>query len=99
VFTWEIAMTWFAVRGRLSRAAFAAATTAASLAFAEAALAAQGPGTGAGTASSLVQLAMAVMVYGTSALVIAAGLIGVARGRQAVLPASDQNYRKQPHAK
>ena len=74
-------MTWFAVRCRLSRAAFAAVTTAANLAFAEAALAAQGPGTGAGTASSLVQLAMAVMVYGTSALVVAAGLIGAVRRR------------------
>lgn len=91
-------MTWFAVNGRLSRAAFIVATTAASQTFAEAALAAQGPGTNPGTASSLTQLAMAVIVYGTSALVIAAGLIGAARGRQAVLPASHQ-YRKQPHAK
>ena len=91
-------MTWFAVNGRLSRAAFAAVTTA-SLAFAEAALAAQGPGTGAGAASSLTQFAMAVIVYGTSALVVAAGLVGAARGRQAVLPASNQKYRKQPHAK
>ena len=74
-------MTWFATRGRLSRAAFVAVTTVASLAFAEAALAAQGPGTGAGTASSLMQLAMAVIVYGTSALVIGAGLIGAVRGR------------------
>jgi hypothetical protein len=91
-------MTWFAVRG-LSRVAFVAAPTAVSMAFAEAALAAQGPGTAAGTASGLTQLAMAVIVYGISALVIAVGLIGAVRGRRAVLPASNQKNRKQPHAK
>ena len=91
-------MAWFAASRGLSRVAFAA-TTAASMAFAEAAFAAQGPGTGAGTASSLTQFAMALIVYGASALVIAAGLIGAVRGRQAVLPASNQKYRKQPHAK
>jgi hypothetical protein len=79
--------------------ALAASTIVASLLSIEAALAAQGPGTNAGTASSLTQLAMAVIVYGTSALVIAAGLIGAARGRHATLPASNQKYRKQPHAK
>jgi hypothetical protein len=86
---------------RQSGAAFAlaAATIVASLLSIEAAFAAQGPGTGAGTASSLTQLAMAVIVYGMSALVVVAGLIGAARGRQAVLPASNQKYRKQPHAK
>ena len=45
----------------------------------EAALASQGPGTSAGTASSFTQLAMAIFVYGTSALVVGAGLIGALR--------------------
>jgi hypothetical protein len=72
----EIVMT---TRDRISCAVFVAA--AASLYFADVALAAQGPGTGAGTAGNLTQLAMAVVVYGTSALVIAAGLIGAVRGR------------------
>jgi hypothetical protein len=44
-----------------------------------AAFASQGPGGGPGTASSFTQLAMAVIVYGTSALVVGAGLIGAAR--------------------
>jgi hypothetical protein len=74
-------MAWFAVRGRIWRVAAVVALMAASLCLADAALAAQGPGTGAGTASGLTQLAMAVIVYGTSALVVAAGLIGAARGR------------------
>jgi hypothetical protein len=34
-----------------------------------------------GTASPLTQLAMAIMVYGASAIVVGVGLIGVARGR------------------
>jgi len=44
-----------------------------------AALAAQGPGTSAGTASGFTQLAMAILVYGASALVVGAGLIGALR--------------------
>jgi hypothetical protein len=47
----------------------------------DAALAAQGPGGGLGTASGFTQLAMAVMVYGGSALVVGAGLINAMRGR------------------
>lgn len=43
------------------------------------ALAAQGPGTSAGTASSATQLAMAILVYGVSALAVGAGLIGALR--------------------
>ena len=89
-------MTRFAVGGRLSRLAFVVATTT-SLFFADAAFAAQGPGTGAGTASSLTQIAMAVIVYGMSALLVAAGLIGAVRGAKRSLPASNQKYRKQPH--
>ena len=45
----------------------------------DAALASQGPGTSAGTASSLTQLAMAILVYGACALVVGAGLIGALR--------------------
>jgi hypothetical protein len=46
---------------------------------ANAALASQGPGGGPGTASSFTQLAMAILVYGTSALVVGSGLIGALR--------------------
>jgi hypothetical protein len=92
-------MAWFAASCGLSRVAFAAATTAACMAFAEAAFAAQGPGTNAGTAGSLTQIVMAIIVYGASALVIAAGLIGAVRKHHAVLPAPNKKYRKQPHAK
>jgi hypothetical protein len=44
-----------------------------------AAFASQGPGGGPGTASSFTQLAMALIVYGTVALVVGAGLIGALR--------------------
>jgi hypothetical protein len=56
-----------------------ASTTAAALMWADAAFASQGPGGGLGTASSLTQLTMAIIVYGASALVVGAGLIGAAR--------------------
>jgi hypothetical protein len=92
-------MGWFAVRGRIFRVAVVVASTVAGLCWLDAALASQGPGTGPGTASGLTQLAMAVIVYGTSALLVAAGLIGAACGRQGGLHASNQKYRKQPHAK
>ena len=46
-----------------------------------AALASQGPGGGMGTASHLTQTAMAILVYGISAVVVGAGLIGAVRGR------------------
>jgi hypothetical protein len=45
------------------------------------ALASQGPGGGMGTASALTQLAMAILVYGASTLVIGTGLIGALRRR------------------
>ena len=45
----------------------------------DSALASQGPGTSAGTASSLTQLAMAILVYGACALVVGAALIGALR--------------------
>jgi hypothetical protein len=76
----RVVVTWFAGRGRIFRGAVVASAVA-GLCWADAALASQGPGTGPGTASGLTQLAMAVVVYGTSALVVAAGLIGAARGR------------------
>ena len=63
---------------RQRTAAFALAAT--SIAWAsDAALAAQGPGTSAGTASHFTQLAMAIIVYGASALIVGAGLIGALR--------------------
>jgi hypothetical protein len=43
------------------------------------ALASQGPGGGMGTAGGLTQVAMAVLVYGASALIVGAGLIGALR--------------------
>ena len=66
-------------RCRISRLGFAAASAAAGLLFANAALASQGPGGGPGTASNFTQLTMAVIVYGACALVAGAGLIGAAR--------------------
>jgi hypothetical protein len=56
---------------------------AAAILSANAALASQGPGGGPGTASPFTQLIMAIIVYGTSALVVGAGLIGAARRRVA----------------
>jgi hypothetical protein len=46
---------------------------------ADAALASQGPGVAAGTASSFTQTMMAIVVYGASALVVATGLIRTLR--------------------
>jgi hypothetical protein len=56
-----------------------AAASATCLLWAGAALASQGPGTAPGTASHFTQLTMAILVYGTSALVVGAGLIGAVR--------------------
>lgn len=68
---------------RLSRLAFAAVSIATvsvtTVAWAEAAFASHGPGVGMGTASNFAQLAMAIVVYGTSALIVCAGLIGAVR--------------------
>jgi hypothetical protein len=68
-------------RHRISRGIFATASTSISLLWANAALASQGPGGGPGTASGFTQLAMAILVYGASALVVGAGLIGMVRRR------------------
>jgi hypothetical protein len=62
-----------------SRLAFA--VTAAMLLPAASAFASQGPGGGMGSASSLTQIAMAVIVYGASALIVGTGLIGALRRR------------------
>jgi hypothetical protein len=63
------------------RPLYAAALASAAALLSTAALASQGPGGGPGTASPLMQLVMAIIVYGTSALVVGAGLIGAARRR------------------
>jgi hypothetical protein len=72
-------MTGFAVRRGISRAV-AVTSIITGWCWAGAAFASQGPGGGPGTASAAMQLAMAILVYGASALVIAAGLIGAVRG-------------------
>lgn len=64
---------------RTSRAALFLTSTAMVLLPAGAALASQGPGSGPGTAGPFTQLAMAILVYGTSALVVGSGLIGALR--------------------
>ncbi|MCP3379177.1 hypothetical protein NLM31_01820 [Bradyrhizobium sp. CCGUVB4N] len=63
-------------RLRISRLAI----TASMLLGASSALASQGPGVEGGTASPLTQLVMAILVYGASALIVGAGLIGALRG-------------------
>jgi hypothetical protein len=69
------------IRYRRSQLAFAAASALATSLWAGAAFASQGPGGGPGTASGFTQLAMAILVYGVSAVVVGAGLIGAARQR------------------
>ena len=64
-----------AANPRIVGAAFGIVT----LCWTGAALASQGPGAGMGTASPFTQLAMAVLVYGMSALVVGAGLVGALR--------------------
>ena len=66
---------------RIPRLAFATASTVLTSLSAGAAFASQGPGGGPGAATSFTQLAMAIIVYGTSALVVGTGLIGAMRRR------------------
>ena len=73
-------MTSSCIRSSISRAAIAAAVIITKVSWANAALASQGPGGGMGTAGHLTQLAMAILVYGASALVVGFGLIGAVRG-------------------
>ena len=61
------------------RILLAAMPLAATVLSSGAAFASQGPGGGMGSASPLTQLAMAVIVYGLSAIVVGAGVIGTAR--------------------
>ena len=66
---------------RVPQFVFAATSAFAGLLRANAAFASQGPGGGPGTASSFTQATMAMIVYGTSAVVVGVGLIGAARRR------------------
>ena len=80
-------MSWSCMRTSISRAAqvtisMATAVTAAS--WTGAALASQGPGGGMGTAGHFTQLAMAILVYGTSAMTVGAGLIGAMHRRSGI---------------
>jgi|HubBroStandDraft_3_1064219.scaffolds.fasta_scaffold41280_3 hypothetical protein len=68
------------MRQRISRFAFTAAPAVAAL-WASAAWASRGPGVVQGTASSFTQQAVAMIVWGTSALVVGLGLIGAVRKR------------------
>jgi hypothetical protein len=68
-------------RHRTLAFAVVAASVATGSMWAGAAFASQGPGGGMGSASSFTQLAMAIIVWGTSALVVGAGLIGAVRRR------------------
>jgi hypothetical protein len=74
-------MTSSRTRPLVSRLGFTTTAMATSLWWAHAAFASQGPGGGQGSAGSLTQLAMAILVYGASALVIGTGLIGAMRRR------------------
>jgi hypothetical protein len=68
-------------RQRISRFNVGATAAVATFSWATKALASQGPGVATGTASHFTQLAMAIIVWGTSALVIGIGLIGAMRRR------------------
>jgi hypothetical protein len=57
------------------------AATAAAMLLSTSTFASQGPGGGIGTASNFTQIAMAILVYGVSALIVGAGLIGALRRR------------------
>lgn len=72
-------MTTSCVSGSIARAATAATVIVTAVSWTDAALASQGPGGGMGTADHLTQVAMAILVYGASALVVGAGLIGAVR--------------------
>ena len=68
------------MRDSMSRTTLAVMLCVGAVMWDEVAFASQGPGGGIGTASHLTQLLMAILIYGTSAIVIGAGLIGAARG-------------------
>ena len=64
----------------LSRLAITASIALGVVLGASSALASQGPGVESGTASPLTQFVMAILVYGASAAIVGAGLIGALRG-------------------
>jgi hypothetical protein len=74
----KIVMTSMRIKASISPTALAIIVCVASTG---GALASQGPGGGMGTASHLTQAAMAILVYGASAIVVGAGLIGAVRRR------------------
>jgi hypothetical protein len=80
-FCMEISMTSFRTRAAISRAMPASTSIAAAVLWSSAALASQGPGGGMGTATAFTQTVMAVLVYGISAIIVGAGLIGAVRRR------------------
>jgi hypothetical protein len=65
----------------VSRVVFATALAGFTMLAAGSAFASQGPGGGLGSAGALTQLTMAIIVYGASAAIVGAGLIGAMRGR------------------
>jgi hypothetical protein len=71
----------FGSRSWKLRSALAAGCAAFALLSASHALASQGPGGGTGTAGAITQWVMAILVYGASAAIVAAGLIGALRHR------------------
>jgi hypothetical protein len=72
-------MTSSREKHRLTCFASVIATSVGALIWTDAAFASQGPGVAGGSASSLTQTLMAILVYGASALVVGAGLIGALR--------------------
>ena len=77
-------MTSSCMRTSISRAAQLAisiATAVTAVSWTSVALASQGPGGGMGTAGHFTQIAMAVLVYGTAAIIGGVALIGAARRR------------------
>ena len=66
---------------RISNKALTAFATTVAAFGTTSAIASQGPGMMPGTASAFTQTAMAIVVYGAAALIIAAGLIGGLRRR------------------
>ncbi|MGY4475033.1 hypothetical protein [Bradyrhizobium sp. USDA 3364] len=68
-------------QGRRKWLALGAAVLGDSIIAIDGALAAQGPGGGMGTAGHLMQMLMAIAVYGTTGLIAAAAIIGAARRR------------------
>jgi len=77
----EVIMTGSNARERLNHATLATMLNGGAILLADTACASQGPGGGMGTASPLMQLLMAVIVYGTAGVIVVAGLIGAVRGR------------------